>query len=35
MRLPARIEPWLSTQDLQVWVREIPHKSAYQRRVAI
>jgi len=35
MRLPARIEPWLSTEDLQVWVREAPDKSAYQRRLAI
>jgi transposase len=35
MRLPARIEPWLSTEDLQVWVREAPDRSAYQRRLAI
>ncbi len=35
MRLPARIESWLSTEDLQVWVREAPDKSAYQRRLAI
>jgi transposase len=35
MRFPARIESWLSTQDLQVWVREAPDKSAYQRRLAI
>jgi transposase len=35
MRLPARIEPWLSTEDLQVWVREAPDKSSYQRRLAI
>ena len=35
MRPPARIEPWLSTQDLQVWVREAPDKGAYQRRLAI
>ncbi len=35
MRLPARIEPWLSTEDLQVRAREAPDKSAYQRRLAI
>jgi transposase len=35
MRLPARIEPWLSTEDLQAWVREAPDKGAYQRRLAI
>jgi transposase len=35
MRLPAQIEPWLSTVDLQVWVREAPDKGAYQRRLAI
>jgi transposase len=35
MRPPARIEPWLSTQALQVWVREAPDKGAYQRRLAI
>ena len=35
MRPPAQIEPWLSTEDLQVWVREAPHKGAYQRRLAI
>lgn len=35
MRLPARIEPWLSTEDLQVRVREAPDKSAYQPRLAI
>ena len=35
MRPPARMEPWLSTEGLQVWVREAPDKSAYQRRLAI
>ena len=35
MRLPARIEPWLSTEDLQVWVREAPDKGSYQRRLTI
>jgi len=35
MRLAAQIEPWLSTEDLQVWVREAPDKGGYQRRLAI
>src|SRR5208337_3905875 len=35
MRPPARIDPWLSTEALQVWVREAPDKGAYQRRLAI
>jgi len=35
MRPPARIVPWLSSEGLQVWVREAPDKSAYQRRLAI
>lgn len=35
MRPPAQIEPWLSLEDLQTWVREAPDKSSYQRRMAI
>ena len=35
MRLPARIEPWLSTEGLQAWVREAADKSSYQRRLTI
>jgi transposase len=35
MRPPAQIEPWLSTEDLQSWVREAPDKASYQRRLAI
>jgi len=35
MRPPTLIEPWLSTEDLQTWVREAPDKSSYQRRLAI
>jgi transposase len=35
MRPPAHIEPWLSTEDLQGWVREAPDKRSYQRRLAI
>src|SRR5437773_346005 len=35
MRQPPVIEPWLSVQQLQIWVREAPDKSQYRRRVAI
>jgi hypothetical protein len=35
MRLPARIEPWLSAEDREVWAREAPDKGAYRRRLAI
>ena len=35
MRPPAQIEPWLSTEGLQTWVREAPDKASYQRRLAI
>jgi transposase len=35
MRPPASIEPWLSTESMQVWVREAPDKSSFQRRLAI
>ena len=35
MRPPAVIEPWLSTEELQVWVREAPDKASYQRRLAV
>ena len=35
MRPPAQIEPWLSPEDLQTWVREAPDKASYQRRRAI
>jgi hypothetical protein len=32
---PASIEPWLSIEDMQVWVREAPDKPNYQRRLAV
>jgi len=35
MRPPAQIKPWLSPEDLAVWVREAPHKDAYQKRLAV
>jgi hypothetical protein len=35
MRPPAQIQPCLSTEALQVWVRDAPDKGACQRRLAI
>src|SRR5258708_27517575 len=35
MRPPAEIALWLSTEDMQAWVREAPDKASYQRRLAI
>jgi transposase len=35
MRPPAEIALWLSTEDMQTWVREAPDKASYQRRLAI
>lgn len=35
MRLPAVIEPWLATEELQAWVREAPDKASFQRRLAV
>jgi len=35
MRPPASVQPWLSTEELQVWVREAPDKESYQRRLAV
>jgi transposase len=35
MRPPASIKPWLSIEDLQIWVREAPDKFSYQRPLAI
>ncbi len=35
MRPPATVQPWLSTEELQVWVRESPDKDSYQRRLAV
>jgi hypothetical protein len=31
----AEIALWLSTEDLQTWVRQAPDKASYQRRLAI
>lgn len=35
MRRPAQIEPWLSPEEMAVWVREAPTKETYKRRLAI
>lgn len=35
MRPPAHIEPWLSSEALQVWVRDARDKASYQRRLTI
>ncbi|MGH9407304.1 MAG: winged helix-turn-helix domain-containing protein [Terriglobia bacterium] len=35
MRRPAAIKPWLSSQDLQTWVREARDRNEYQKRLAI
>lgn len=35
MRRPARLEPWLSPEELAVWVREAPTRQTYQKRLAI
>lgn len=35
MRPPARLKPWLNPEELAVWVREAPHKDAYQKRLAV
>ena len=35
MRRAARIEPWLSEEELLVWVREASSRGDYQKRLAI
>lgn len=35
MKQPAQIKPWLTPEELAVWVREAPSRDAYQRRLAI
>src|SRR3989338_9948906 len=35
MRPPATVEPWLSTEELQVWGRKAPDKESNQRRFAV
>jgi transposase len=35
MKSPAKIESWLSLDELSVWVREAPDREAYQKRLVI
>ena len=35
MKPPARIRPWMSLEELGVWVREAPTREAYQKRLVI
>ncbi len=35
MRRPARIEPWLSTDEVLAWLRDARDRDAYQKRLAI
>lgn len=35
MKPPAQLCPWLTPEELAVWVREAPTKDAYQKRLAI
>jgi transposase len=35
MRRPAQIKPWLSEEELLVWLRDSPDRASYQRRLSI
>ena len=35
MRNPAQLEPWMSPEELALWVREAPTRQTYQIRLAI
>jgi transposase len=35
MRPPAKLEPWLSADELVAWLEDAPDKSSYQRRLSI
>jgi hypothetical protein len=35
MRPPAQLKPWLSPEELAIWVREASTREAYQKRLAI
>lgn len=35
MRKPAPLEPWLSEEEILVWLREAPDREAYKRRLAV
>jgi transposase len=35
MQIPAQIKPWLTVEEMMVWVREAPTKESYRHRLAI
>ena len=35
MKRPAQIKPWVSVEELAVWVQEAPTRDAYRERLAI
>mgnify|MGYP005846129135 CR=1 FL=1 len=35
MKPPAQLRPWLSQEELAIWVREASTREAYQKRLAI
>jgi transposase len=35
MRRPALIKPWISPEEMMIWVREAPSRDAYQKRLAV
>ena len=35
MRRSAQLQPWLSEEEMLVWLREAPDRSSYQRRLAV
>ncbi len=35
MKPPAQIKPWMSLEEMAVWVREAPTKESYQKRLVI
>lgn len=35
MRRPAQIKPWIAPEEIVIWVREAPDRTAQQRRLAI
>jgi transposase len=35
MRGPAQIKPWLSIEEMMVWVREAPTKESYRHRLSV
>lgn len=35
MRQPAKIEPWLTAEQMSVWLKGAPDESAHRRRMAV